>query len=80
MQIVYEVDPHQCPKCSHTMRIIAVIDVATIIQKILKHQRLWGPTPEQPEHPARDPPWPADIARPSLTMLIVPRQNPATLR
>ena len=55
---VYEVDPLECPKCENTMRIIAVIDDAAIIRCILKHLRLWHPMPQQPDHPARDPPWP----------------------
>lgn len=58
IQKVYEVDPLECPKCSHTMRLIAVIDEATVIQNILKHLRLWKPTSDKPEQPARDPPWP----------------------
>ena len=28
---VYEVDPLECPKCSHTMRLIALIDDTTVI-------------------------------------------------
>ena len=58
IQKVYEVDPLKCPKCENTMRIIAIIDDTAIIRRILKHLRLWEPAPEQPDHPARDPPWP----------------------
>ena len=58
IQKVYEVDPLECPQCHHTMRIIAVIDEIAVIRRILKHLRLWEPAPEQPNHPARDPPWP----------------------
>ena len=58
IQKVYEVDPLACPKCHHTMRIIAVIDDTAVICCILKHLRLWDPMPEPPEHTTRDPPWP----------------------
>ena len=58
IQKVYEVDPLVCPKCHHTMRIIAVIDDTAVICCILKHLRLWDPMPEPPEHTTRDPPWP----------------------
>ena len=53
------------------MRIIAVIDDAVIIRKILKHLRQWDPKPEQPHPPARDPPWPTDVTIP-LTYHPVP--------
>jgi len=71
IQKVYEVDPLVCPKCNHTMRIIAVIDNDAIIRRILTHLRLWKPTPEQPHHPARDPPWPTNTTIP-LTYHPVP--------
>ena len=41
------------------------------IRKILKHLRQWDPKPEQPDHPARDPPWPTDVTIP-LTYHPVP--------
>ena len=53
------------------MRIIAVIDEAAIIRKILKHLHRWNPIPEQPEHPVRDPPWSANTTIP-LTYHPVP--------
>ena len=44
-----EVDPLTCPKCQGRMRIIAFIDDAEVIKKILKHLDLWdkkaGPPP-----------------------------------
>ena len=58
IQKVYEVEPLECPRCHHTMRIIAVIDEAAVIRKILKHLHRWEPLQELPDHPARDPPWP----------------------
>ena len=53
------------------MRIIAIIDDTAVIRNILKHLHLWGPIPEQPGHPARDPPWPANTTIP-LTYHPVP--------
>jgi hypothetical protein len=38
---IYEVDPLTCPKCQGSMKIIAFIEQAEIIEKILKHLRLW---------------------------------------
>jgi hypothetical protein len=41
---VYEVDPLKCPKCSWQMRIISFLekkDQADVIEKILKHCKLW---------------------------------------
>ena len=61
---VYEVDPLACPRCANTMRLIAVVDETAVIRRILKHLRLWNPHPEQPAHPARDPPWPANATIP----------------
>ena len=53
------------------MRIIAVIDELAVIRKILKHLRLWDPSPKDLEHPGHDPPWPANTAIP-LTYHPVP--------
>lgn len=49
IQKVYEFDPLECPKCSHTLRVIAVIDAAAVIRRILKHLRLWNPEPRAPD-------------------------------
>jgi hypothetical protein len=71
IQKVYEADPLECPKCNHTMRIIAVIDNDAVIRNILKHLHRWDPKPEQPDHPARDPSWPTNTTIP-LTYHPVP--------
>ena len=50
---VYEVDPLCCPKCGGTMAIVSFIeqeDQADVIERILKHCRLWD------DYPARAPP------------------------
>jgi hypothetical protein len=43
---VWEVDPLLCPKCGTEMKMIALIDDAGVIARILKHLGLW-PTFEQ---------------------------------
>jgi len=37
IQKIYKVDPLTCPKCTGSTKIIAFIEQAEIIQKILKH-------------------------------------------
>ena len=38
---LYEADPLLCPQCGGSMRIIALIDQAAVIEKILTHLGLW---------------------------------------
>jgi hypothetical protein len=38
---VWEVDPLECPHCGGEMKIIALIDEAAVIEKILRHLGLW---------------------------------------
>lgn len=40
---VYEVDPLECPRCKGPMRVIALIEDAAVIRKILAHLALWAP-------------------------------------
>jgi hypothetical protein len=40
---VYEVDPLQCPKCGAPMQVIALIDDAIVIRRILEHLGCWAP-------------------------------------
>ena len=39
---IYEVDPLVCPRCAGPMRIIAFIEQAEVIEKILTHLDLWS--------------------------------------
>ena len=39
----YEGDPLECPRCKGPMRVIALIDDAALIRKILSHLGLWAP-------------------------------------
>ncbi|HEY5789748.1 MAG TPA: transposase [Gammaproteobacteria bacterium] len=53
---VYEVEALTCPHCGGEMRVIAVIEEAPVIERILRHVGVWEPTP-----PLRAPPeeaWP----------------------
>ena len=59
---VYEVDPLECPKCKGPLRVVALIDDAAIIRRILTHLGLWVPQVEEgrgPGPPAADRPQPA---------------------
>ncbi len=53
------------------MRIIALIDDAYVIERILKHVKLWHPKPETISLAGPDPPWPQDETLP-LTYHPVP--------
>ena len=48
---IWEVDPLICPECGSEMKMIALIDDDKVIEKILRHLKIW----EDPE-PARAPP------------------------
>jgi hypothetical protein len=58
IQKVYEVDPLECPNGGATMRIIALIDNADVIERILKHAKVWDPQPEIISPVGPDPPRP----------------------
>jgi hypothetical protein len=45
------VDPLECPNCGAEMKIVSFINEAPVIEKILKHLRLW-----QIERPGKPPP------------------------
>jgi hypothetical protein len=69
---VYEVDPLECPRCKGPMRVIALIDDAPVIRKILRHLGLWASqqTPRtRIRPPALDPP---GQSKPVLTCHPVP--------
>ena len=38
---VWEADPLLCPQCHKEMRIVALIDEAAVIERILRHLGLW---------------------------------------
>jgi hypothetical protein len=51
---VYEVDPLKCPKCGGVMKIVSFIEEDAMIERILRHCKLWkdlplrGPPVEKP--------------------------------
>jgi hypothetical protein len=54
---VYEADPLICPRCGGPLKIISLIDSARVIERILRHLKLWNrpgrpppPTPERSIH------------------------------
>jgi hypothetical protein len=47
---VWAADPLACPKCGARLRIISFIDNPSVIEKILRHLKLWDP-PERPPPP-----------------------------
>ena len=49
---VYEADPLVCPRCSGPLKIISLIGDGPVIEKILRHLKLW-------DRPERPPPRPA---------------------
>ena len=51
---VYEVDPLECPRCKGPMRVIALINDAGVVQRILKHLGLWAPRQNERASPALD--------------------------
>jgi len=45
---VYEADRLLCPQCGGSMRLIAFIDQAAVIEKILTHLGLWPANAHSP--------------------------------
>ena len=45
IQKAYEVDPLECVNCGSNMRIIALIDDVDVVERILKHLKVWDPQP-----------------------------------
>jgi hypothetical protein len=64
----WHTDPLQCPVCQKQMRLIAVIDDPPVVEKILRHLKLWcGPAyfapacpPPSVDPPDPDPDFPID--------------------
>ncbi len=53
-----QVGPLECAHCGATMRIIALIDNADVVERILRHLNLWDPPPETFHCAGPDPPVP----------------------
>ncbi len=54
----YEVDPLECTRCGATLRVIALIDQAEVIERILKHLKVSDPMPGTISCAGPDPPLP----------------------
>jgi hypothetical protein len=52
IKCVYEVDPLKCPKCGGEMRIVAFIEEKVLIEKILRHRKIWQEKPHPPHKPS----------------------------
>jgi len=46
---VYLADPLTCPKCSGRLRILSFIDNPCVIEKILRHLKLWDLPDRSPQ-------------------------------
>jgi hypothetical protein len=57
-QYIFEVDQLKCPTCGGTMKIISFIEETSVIEKILRHCKLWmvAEPGRSKEEPARPPP------------------------
>ena len=49
---VYEADPLVCPRCSGRLKIISLIGDGPVIEKILRHLKLWDRQERPPPPPA----------------------------
>jgi hypothetical protein len=47
---VYEADPLVCPRCGRPLKTVSLIDDYAVIEKILRHLKLWD-RPERPPPP-----------------------------
>ena len=68
---VYEADPLECPKCKGPMRVIALIEDAGVIRRILDHLGPWAPLPTERSPPVDPASWPPYVSLP-LTYHPVP--------
>jgi hypothetical protein len=51
---VYEASPLVCPRCSGPLKILSLIGDAPVMEKILRHLKLWD-RPERPRPPPAAP-------------------------
>lgn len=59
IQKVWEVDPLRCPRCGGEMKIVALIQEAGVIERILKHLGLWKERTAAPPNAEVAEAWPA---------------------
>ena len=61
---VYEVDPLEYPKCKGPMRVIALIEDAGVIRRILELLKLWTPLATERSPPLAPASWPRHVSLP----------------
>ena len=54
---VWHMDPLRCPICQSPMRVIAVIDDSRLVEKILRHIRVWHDPPASLSEPGATRPY-----------------------
>jgi hypothetical protein len=50
---VYEADPLLCRRCARPLKIVSLIDAPSVIEKILRHLKLWDRPQRPPPAPGR---------------------------
>jgi hypothetical protein len=55
IQKIHEVDPLVCPKCQGVMKVIAFIEQRPVMEKILRHLKMWATHNHDP--PSRNLPY-----------------------
>ena len=58
MRRTFGFDVLACPRCGGRLRLVVLIEQASVVQRILRHLGL--PTDLPDPRPARAPPWPPD--------------------
>jgi hypothetical protein len=53
IQKVYEADPRVCPRCLGRLKIVSLIGDGPVIEKILRHLKLWDRPPRPQPAPDR---------------------------
>jgi hypothetical protein len=48
---VYEADPLLCRRCSPPLKIVSLIDAPSVIERILRHLKLWDRSERPPPAP-----------------------------
>ena len=61
---VYEADPLVCPQCGGPLRVIALIEDAEVIRRILEHPGRWAPEATERGPPVAAADWPENAVIP----------------
>ena len=88
---VDEVDPLECPNCGATLRIIALIEDTDVVERILRHLKMWDLLPDllnppgpirhgQTARPCRSPITPSRISPERLVRRLATADRPRSCR